>query len=123
MPYVDLTFANDPDFIAALPYLERGHYAHNRFELRPECPTPIKARAMAIRIPCVRCSRPVQAFRERKAPSSRGWKVGHIYLSYTCELEHQTGCARSGPARAASRQIARMIDKRGGLAHAQGQLL
>jgi hypothetical protein len=73
-----------------------------RIEVRP-LPDGLKARVLAMTMPCVACGLPIHPIRDRHGEWARGGRSGNpaekLYYACSCPLSVNVGCARGKAAR------------------------
>lgn len=83
------------------PYVRKEKYdrdgsarkPRNRFELA-KVPPELLRRALAVRIGCCRCGKPISPIRARQGEGDRMELPRHLYLAVACPLDVNIGCSR-----------------------------
>ena len=82
------------NYLRVETYDRDGGHKHPRKRIEVETPADpvLRARFLAIEMPCVHCGAPIHPVRARN-----GWKT--LFLAVTCPLDVTVSCARSNDAR------------------------
>lgn len=109
----------DPLFEQIVPHLRFEIYGRDgnqgprrRMELASSIPDDLRARALALRVRCCACSKPMHPFRNRTKGTGRA-APRHVYVAVACLLRDGYSCARGRAARDAYVAIERAYEATG----------